>query len=472
MRPFEAKRWRISAVMICGALTVGAAGWTASGQTTGPRDLASPIPMPLEEFGVPFEARWQAESDIEPAPLPPPQAPRAQTDAHAGVTIAHLEQLALRHNPTLGQASRRIEALCGTHLQVGIKPNPSIGYIGEEIGDGGRAGQQGIQFQQTIITGGKLALNRAVVSYEIAQAQQEFEMQRRRVLNDVRIAAYHALAAQQTVTLAEQLLALGEAGVKAAEGLFQAKEVSRADVLQARIEANSARLTLETSSNNARAAWRRLAMVVGVPDLQQVRIQNTLPGEPLSLTWDGALTDLMAASPELGRAYAGVERARRHLARQCAGQIPDVTLGGGIRHNFESETTVATASLSVPLQIFNRNQGNILRAQAELAEAHREVERVELSLQDRLAVVFREYENARQRASRYRNDILPDAKASLDLVQQGYEGGEFGYLQLLTAQRTYFETNVAYIQALAQLWTSTAEIDGLLLRGGLARPGG
>ncbi len=79
--------------------------------------------------------------------------------------------------------------------------------------------------------------------------------------------------------------------------------------------------------------------------------------------------------------------------------------------------------------------------------------------------------NARQQIEQYKTEILPDATSSLDLTRQGYQQGEFGYLELLTAQRTYFRVNLAYLESLRELWTSAVQIEGLLLTGGLAPPG-
>jgi cobalt-zinc-cadmium efflux system outer membrane protein len=123
--------------------------------------------------------------------------------------------------------------------------------------------------------------------------------------------------------------------------------------------------------------------------------------------------------------------------------------------------------VGVPLQIFNRNQGNILKAQSELGVASGEVRRVELELQSRLAEAYERYISADQQVNRYVNEILPDAKKSLDLVRSGYEQGEFNYLELLTAQRTYFRVNLAYLESLREFWISRVRIEGMLLTGGL-----
>ena len=68
---------------------------------------------------------------------------------------------------------------------------------------------------------------------------------------------------------------------------------------------------------------------------------------------------------------------------------------------------------------------------------------------------------------RYVNDILPDAKQSLEIVRIGYEQGEFGYLELLTAQRTYFRVNLAYVESLREYWINRVRIEGMLMTGGL-----
>ena len=88
-----------------------------------------------------------------------------------------------------------------------------------------------------------------------------------------------------------------------------------------------------------------------------------------------------------------------------------------------------------------------------------------------MASAFQTYANAHQQVQRYETAILPDAKESLSLIQQGYRQGEFGYLELLTAQRTYFRVNVDYVTALRELWVSSTRIEGLLLSGALQAPG-
>jgi cobalt-zinc-cadmium efflux system outer membrane protein len=160
------------------------------------------------------------------------------------------------------------------------------------------------------------------------------------------------------------------------------------------------------------------------------------------------------------------------VARQCALRIPNFEIGTAVKQDTETGFTVADVELGVPLPVFNRNQGNILRAQADLTSARNEVRRVELKLRDRLAETYEQYVNARRRAETYAATILPNAQKSLDLTIAGYREGEFAYLTMLTAQRTYYDATLKYLSSLDALWRQSVELEGMLLRGGLQGAGG
>jgi len=379
------------------------------------------------------------------------------------MTLAELEDMAERCNPTLAQAAARAQAARGQWLQVGLYPNPVVGYSGSEIGNEGRAGQQGGFIGQEVVTAGKLRLNRAVASQEIQQAEYAWEAQRFRVVTDVRRGFYDVLVAQRTVELTEQLVGIGERGLKAAEELLKAKEVARADVLQARIEADSARILLDKARNRYAGAWRNLAAVVADPALQPTQLAGGLQDGMIQFTWEDTLSRLLAESPQLAGAKAGVARAQAALSRECAGRVPNVDLQAGVQYDNATQSTIAGVQVGIPIPIYNRNQGNIRKAQAELTAAQYEVNRVRLALEQRLAAVFEKYATAQQQVEKYTRDIMPNAQESLKLVSAGYRQGEFGYLVLLTAQRTYFQTNLAYLDALRDLRTATATLEGNLL---------
>ncbi|OHB85870.1 MAG: hypothetical protein A2V98_24875 [Planctomycetes bacterium RBG_16_64_12] len=379
------------------------------------------------------------------------------------MALAELEEMALQRNPTLAQAAARVEAARGNYVQVGLHPNPVAGYIGAEMGNEGRAGQQGGFLSQELVTAKKLQLNRSVASEEVRQAEYAWEMQRQRVLTDVRRSFYDVLVAQRTVELTEQLARLGEEGVKSVEALIRGKEVARGDLLQARIEADTANVLLERARNRYVAAWRNLAAVAGAADMAPGPLAGDVQDGLSQLTWEDTFSRLLAESPQLASAQAGVARAQAALSRQCAGRVPNVDLQGAVQYDNATQDTFATLQVGLPIPIYNRNQGNIRRAQAELLAAQRNVQTVRLALQQRLAVAFEQYTNARYQVDKYQHDILPNAEASLKLTNSGYRQGEYSYLSLLTAQRTFFQTNLTYLDALRDLRASATAIEGNLL---------
>jgi cobalt-zinc-cadmium efflux system outer membrane protein len=399
-------------------------------------------------------------------PLPEAIPPGQLVEAAPRLTLEELESIALERNPTLVQAEMRIQAATGKQVQVGLYPNPVLGYQSDDIGLEGTAGKQGGFIGQEIVTQGKLRLRRAVAGQEVAQARYGLEAQQLRVLNDVRAGWYNVLVAQQMMELNGRLVRIGQQGVEAAEQLLAAKEVSRVDLLQAKIEADSARVSLYDATARHLAAWRQLATVVGAPDMEPATLDGDFRHIP-ELSWDLALEQLLSQSPELAQARAGVARAQCELAEQCAERIPNLDLLANVQKDNIDGRATAGAGLAWAVPIINRNQGNILKAKADLIAARKEVARLDLALRDRLAVAFARYDGARHQAERYAADILPSAKMSLDLVEQGYRQGEFDYLKLLTAQRTYFQVNLAYLESLLEAQTKAVQIEGLLLSGGL-----
>ena len=451
----------------------------------GSQVLADQLAPPPQPSSIDTPAgRWIRKTpptaplpDIPAAPLPPsdpalvsapdPVLAPAAIDgpaAGSGMALAELEEIALANNPTLLQAAMRIDAARGKCLQAGLYPNPVVGYQADEIGMQGSAGQQGAFLAQQIVTAGKLQLRTAVVAREIEQAEYTFLAQRRRVLNDVRRAWYEVLVGQRIVELNGKLVHVAGQGIEAAEELMADLGGGGADVLQFKIEADSANLQLYDARNRHRAAWRRLAALLGVPEMEPSPLAGDLEGDLPELAWEQSLARLLAESPELARAQAGVQRARAAVVRENAEWVPNVDLEAGVRYHDAFHETVASIEVGLPLPLFNRNQGNICRAQAELIAAENEVQRTELALRRRLATAFQRYDNE---AGKYATSILRNAQDSLEQVRAGLKQGKFDYLTLLTAQRTYFRVNLAYLEALLELRASGVAIDGLLLEGGL-----
>ena len=125
--------------------------------------------------------------------------------------------------------------------------------------------------------------------------------------------------------------------------------------------------------------------------------------------------------------------------------------------------TDANVTVGVPLPLWNKNQGGIVQAQGQVAAAERAVQQMELDLQNRLGPVFERYSNASNQVRRYHEVIIPASRESYDLTRLSYEAGEVGFVSLLTAQRTFSQTRLNYLESLRELRTSAAQLEGFLL---------
>ena len=168
---------------------------------------------------------------------------------------------------------------------------------------------------------------REVASYEVQQARLFWEIQRRRVLNDVRAGYYEVLLAQKLVEINEGLVGIAEESVQATENLQAAQEVTRADVLQAEMEAELARLNLGEAKKALEGAWRRLAAVLGRPDMEPTPLAGQIETDLPKFDPQELLETLWAQSPERAQALVNIERAKCELARQYSMRVPNIEIG-------------------------------------------------------------------------------------------------------------------------------------------------
>lgn len=397
----------------------------------------------------------------------PPALPMELTPVRA-LTLAELEEMAFRNNPTLAMAAARMNVARGKQVQAGLYPNPVAGYHATEIGNRGTAGQQGAFVSQRFITGGKLQLDQAIAGKEIDEAHFRFHAQEQRVLSDVRIRFYDTLVAQRRVALTTELARIGENVVKATEQLIEGRQGTENDLLQAEIRADESHILFDNAVNERVASWRRLVAVVGVPGMDDRPLDGQLDADLSHFDWDTCCSTVFGNNPTLNAARARAERSRIVIHRARKEPIPNIDLSVSVRHHNITDSDVANVQLGIPLPVFNRNQGNIRSAEAEWVAACSEVKRIELSLQDRLAVAWRQYANANQQTDRYSKRMVPRAKRSLSLVTDGYKKGQVEYLTLLTAQQTYLQVNLSYLDALRELRSASSTIEGQLLTDSLA----
>jgi len=403
---------------------------------------------------------------------------RAQTSGsdQKTITLEELQQMALQNNPTYRQSAANIQAAESRKKQSGLYPNPTVGYQGEQIRGGSfHGGEQGLFVQQDIVLGGKLGLNRQILDQELKQAETEADEQKLRVATNVRMSYIQALAAQQTLELRHNLSELADDTVETSHQLANVGQADAPDVLESEVEAEQAQLAVTMAEQNQQRVWKALAAVVGNPRLPLMRLQGRLEDTP-PVNADELVEKIVNESPAVRIAELGVKRAEAALARAKREPIPDLQLRAGMQQNGElladgrSVGLQGFANVGVRIPIFDRNQGNVAAAKADAERAKREVERVKLVLRERAATVVQNYAFSQAAVDRYRNQMIPRAQKAYEMYTKKYQAMAAAYPQVLIAQRTVMQLQVAYTTALETFATSSLSLQSYLLTDGLEAP--
>lgn len=444
---------------------VGLAGCaTDSNERTGPQPFD---PMPV--VAARPSARTPA-SAVTPVAYQEPVEKNSASTGEAPVPVAgpvqvdELVQLALGRNPRLGRATFNIDAAQGRYTQAGLYPNPTLGANFDELGD--RTGPAGVntipQVTQEIVTGRKLSLSQAVAAREVDQATLDLLRERYGVIGSVRSAFYDLYALERRIAVLDELVKLAGDAVKTSQSLLDAKQIARLDLIQLEVELARFRSQAEAARREVPGARKRLAAVVGDPRLAVGAAAGPFEDVP-KYDPDRVLDAVLATHPEVRIARVGVERAQAAIRRAEVEPIPNLTLTSGYVRQNQNRSNDWMVGVSAPIPVWNRNQGNIRAAKAELGVAIQDVGRVENELAERVATASRAYSAAITLADQYRTDILPKAEETYKLSLDAFKGGQFEYLRVIQAQRAVAEARLEYNRALGEAWRAAADISALLL---------
>ena len=256
-----------------------------SHSTTESRNPVTGQPAPAAEFASesqePAIKLTTGEADTEPSAVQAVTAQMMFTIPHETVTswtLERLESTALVNNPSIRQASASAYKSTGFQEQVGIKPNPVVGYNATQLADQG-TDQHTIFVEQQLVLGDKLSRNQQVLNQDVQSQLWEVEAQRYRVLTDVRQQFYEALAAQRRMDLTKEFLLIAQKGVDVAKARYDAKEGSLPEVLQAEIQLNQVKVQDRQAQAAFRGAWKQLMAVSGLPASPFGMLDGTLPSQ-------------------------------------------------------------------------------------------------------------------------------------------------------------------------------------------------
>jgi len=388
----------------------------------------------------------------------------------AGLTLAELEGRLLQQNVEYRQAEAAVKMAEGRQVQSGLYPNPTIGATGEHVSRATRGGSVGGFVEQRIVLGGKLGIERGLAGQELEQAKAMREAWRLRLKGHLTGVFYDALTAAERTGARAKLAANAADSLKIARELKNIGLMDEPDIRAAEVEAQRAEIRLEQGRQLERRAWVELAALLNVDAMAPEPLDGMADDFPL-LEREALWERVRGQSPEVAMAVTESARAEFAMRQAKAARVPDLQVRGGLRRNGEYGDVpggrpvglegIFDVGIEIPL--FNRQQGNLQAAKAGMERSRLQKERTERALQARFAGVWQRYEAARVTVVRYREDTLPAARKAYETYQQNFRGMQGEYSRVLTSQRTYFEVQEEYFDALRDGWRAVAELESLLL---------
>ncbi len=380
------------------------------------------------------------------------------------LTLESALQSAFADNPDLAAAQWEIDIAQGGRQQAGLIPNPVASWDAEDTRRSTRTTT--LKLTQTLELGGKRGARIDVASRAQDAAAQALEQRRNLLRAEVIDGFYGALRAQERLELAQRSVALAERGLVVANGRVTAGKSSPVEATRAQVQLSEIRLERSRAEIGVTDAYRRLAAITGNANTDFQRVEagaSAIPALPSS-------TQLLARlenTAELRLAELQIQQREAGLGLEKAQRIPDLDVSIGSQYDASVRERVNLVGVSMPIPLFNRNQGNVLAAsrRADQARDLRNATELRLRTETRQALDLWSTANSEVRA--FNQVILPAAQSAVDSATRGFEMGKFNFLDVLDAQRTLIAARTQYLAALAQAtdaWVRIERIYGDLAR--------
>lgn len=377
-------------------------------------------------------------------------------ESTVSVTMEEAVQRALRTSPALRAREERGRAAEALIRQSGVEPNPSLSVEVENAGGTGRftgleESEVSVGVTQRFELGGKVEARVGVASAE----RDLHDAERRRasldLVHDVKVAFIDLFTAQSALAAAEEQLKLAEEVAQMAARRVAAARDPLTVKLRAQVLAADYRMKREQLLHDLHRTKRALAAMWGSQDTSFTIDPGSLGNAPAPRN---AVSP--AASQEVKERQAAALRAERKLALERSNAQTDVSIGLGVRRFQNGDDYAGLLSVSIPIQVFDDNQGNIERAMADHRAAQLEIDAAAARLQQQLLHLEEEFERSLTEYKSIREVQMPLAREALAAARRGYERGAFAFTEIAEAQRVLADIEDREVAALRGMHVAIA----------------
>ena len=376
----------------------------------------------------------------------------------APLTLATALKLALANNPEIAVARREVEASDGAVMQSSARTNPELSFMQEDTRRATRS--SAVQLSMPIERGGKRAARvdasqrgRDVAALELVERQGE-------VRAAVIAAFFEVLTAQERIRLSQETLSLTQQVTLLTGKRVLAGKISPVEETRARVAESLVKVELAQVLGELRVLRQKLSALWGNVAPRFERVDGALEKLPAVPT-PASLDTRVAQSPALKRAEAEVAR-RGALSRvEQTKRTQDPTVSLGLKHTPESSGQLLLG-VSIPLALFDNNQGNLLEALRREDKARDEMNAQRLRLQSQVMQARERLLTALTEVDALQNEVLPGAQSAFEAASKGFDAGKFSFIDILDAQRALVQVRTQTLRAIAETHRAATDIERAL----------
>lgn len=428
----------------------------------------SAAPLPERSLHRPEPLQTRLANDSKSVIGHPNRSYPDDKPVSGALTLERALTLVLENSPTLQAARSELSARDAEILQARLLPNPVLTTTVDNFAGSGsysnfRNSETTVELSQLIELGGDRAARVQYASASKQLAAWDYKASERAVLTAASARFIDVMADQSLVSLAQKLLDTAQkinkaTGARVAAGAASPVDLSRTQILVARARARLRRYTVTLSSDR-----QRLAVLWGASDAQFSRVVGSFSGDTTVPT-KALVTPYLDSAPALARWTSELAARRSGLELAKAQAVPDLTVGLGGRQFQSTGDSGIVATASIPLSIFDRNQGNVAAAGHRITEATYKQRQAGNRVRSAFEHAYGQLLGAANELESLNAEVLPQSRSVFEAISTGYRQGKFDLLKLLDAQRALVEAQLGQVQTRATFLKAKNEIEGLIGR--------
>lgn len=379
------------------------------------------------------------------------------------LSLSDATRRVLDKNPQITLSKALQEAAEGRVTQAGVLPNPEVNYLLEDFaGDTSRSAGSATttySLSQRFSLPGKRSARQSVAGEERTLTALEAEIERLRLIRITRESYVDAQAATEKQSATAQNLVLAQQLRDAVAVRVTAGKVSPIELSRANVALAGARRAARQAAQESQLARRQLASLWGESQLEASLLDTLTLPDALS-----AQPDTLGTSPYMKQLQVRIQREQAAVNLAEAQRLPDFTLSAGMKREAVTREQSVLLGVSIPIPLFDRNQGAVRSARAELTAAEAGLVAARQQLQRQRDQLLVQREAGYQEALQLRDEVLRIASEALEATREGYRAGKFSLIDLLDAQRSLIESQGVYLAARISYHKNDAALDELLGR--------